>query len=262
VPNYSAPRTGFGGDRGAQKGTGYMALYGEWNVNSNPGRFKGVFNNFQSEMVKINRARSAEFQDLVVDLIRQRTKRKASSTGRLIQVTADKRNSSFTNASGGFTPSSLGWFVGITPYLDSSIAKYWRTIEEGSAKVWSRPFTGELRTRDGKPLWGWFGASASVSGARTLAVGPYSAPGKGSGGKFRPFYAEKPNGKRAFPKRERGLMITHEIAPMDAYRDAWAQIGPRAKSDWAVAWKESFGRVPTQKDRALNTDTRRGRRKR
>jgi hypothetical protein len=255
-------RSGFGGNKGAARGAKIGAIYGEWTTNRNPGHFQGAFNNFQKEMVAINRARAAEFQANVVQNIKERTLRKTASTGRLIEVTASKKNVSFANAKGGQTFSTFGWYVGMTDYLDHSIAKYWRTIEEGSKAVWREPFVGLKFRKDGvTPLWGSFGRGAVAQGARTFATGPFSTPKKGAtGGKFRPFYPPKQGGGTPDFYAEGGgakfqLRVGHEIAPMDAYLDAWRKggFGTRAKQDWKVAWEASFGRIPTTKDRELNT---------
>ena len=256
--------TGYIGNRGAQKvGGEYFFLYGSWQTANNPGHFKGKFNYYVGELGKIHLQQQARFQDLVVANIKADIKRKASTTGRLVQVTADSRNrliggtGAHPSALSGAQGAAFGWGVGNTPFLDVSVAKYWRTIEEGSAAVWKRPFAGELRTKDKQPLWGWFGAGAFLAGDRALASGPYSAPDKGSDqGKFRPWYVENKSGQRTFPPREhsRGLLIKHEIAPMHAYLKAWRTVEKDVFLGWEQAWQATFGRgVPNRRERLLAT---------
>jgi len=253
------------GNQGSKKVGGFYGFaYGQWQTKNNPGQFKGTYNTFVGDLGQIHRRQQQQFQDQVVANIKSKILRRGASTGRLVEVTADSRNRLIGGT--GANPSALsggqgaqyGWGVGNPKFLDVSIAKYWRTIEEGSAAVWKHPFvTGPegLQTKSGDPLWGWFGAGAFRGGSGALASGPYTAPQSGLlNGKFRPFYAEKPNGKRAFPKREHGLIIEHEIAPMHAYLDAWRSVEKDVFKGWEQAWQATFGRgVPGNKERFLNT---------
>jgi len=258
-------RSGYIGDKGAERlGNKYSFAYGSWQVDANPGNFKSLYNSFQHEMIQVHLQQQTQFQDLVVANIKRSIKRKGASTGRLAEVTADPRNRLLKGVLSGGQGATYGWGVGNTKFLDVSVAKYWRTIEEGSAAVWSHPFvTGieGLRTKGGDPLWGWFGAGATRGGSGALATGPYSAPGKGAGGKFRPWYMENKSGNRTYPWKTgeshdyvRGLQITHEIAPMDAYLKAWRTVEKDVFKGWEQAWQATFGRgLPNKKELLLNT---------
>lgn len=123
-------------------------------------------------------ARNARFADTMrADLgrrIENQLLRPGQSTGRLVRASAHHENVRFDAFSVG---------IGVTPWLDKS-AQYWRTIEEGSAAVWSRPFIGT-------PL-------AHSSKGRTSANLVTT--------KFR-------TGK--------GMVVQHEIAPMHIYAEVF-----------------------------------------
>jgi len=132
-------------------------------------------------------------------------KRKAVSTGRLLRVTADPKNR---------YASAFRLGVGVPHYLDTSQAKYWRTIEEGSAQAWKkRPFTS-------LELTGIFGATLSGWGAKGPRGGPkFTLPGGATGGKFIPILGKNPTfGRNKIPLR--AFSPRHQIEAMDAY--GWA----------------------------------------
>lgn len=121
--------------------------------------------------------------------------RAPASTGRLVNVTASPRNQKVT----------IGRVqVGIPSFLESSQAKYWRTVEEGSAETWARPFVGT-------PLY-FIGrrSNPSAHGAR---------PG------VRTFTEEAMEAGRT-PM----AVVRNEIQPMNAYGRASAGTGSRAHS--------------------------------
>jgi hypothetical protein len=140
-------------------------------------------------------------------------------TGRLERVTADRRNRVY---------GDQGFGVGVERFLDRSVAKYWRTIEEGSAKVWGesgKSMIGmEIRGKFGGAFVGW---RESSWGVRPVAGAPWRAyPG---------FFAPL----RKLPP----MVIKKEIAPMHAYLRAYQEGGifdreaPRAVREfvWQVA---------------------------
>jgi hypothetical protein len=142
------------------------------------------------------RTRNAGFAlGLQADVLRNiesRITRRPASTGRLLKVTAAPENAQYDT-----------WNIGVgdEPFLDRSIAKYWRTFEEGSAGLWKRPFIGTQLMPKGKnppyPV-----AHGMVPGIRTARKGLAWMDG------------EK-------------YVVKQEIAPRHAYRDAVAQANVR-----------------------------------
>lgn len=130
----------------------------------------------------------------VVSNIQGGIRRRSASTGRLLRVTAAAENR---------YADQFGFGVGVLRYLDKSEAKYWRTIEEGSARVWSRPFIGtQLYPKGpGKPPFPV--AHGASPGLRT-----YNLDGEG---------VKWMDGSRFVVKRE--------IRPMHAYQRAADQGG-------------------------------------
>lgn len=99
-------------------------------------RDQGRFTAAISQQRDLNRDLGLAIQQRVVLLMRNRIafgERASASTGRLLQATADSRN---------LQVQAFSFGVGIPRFLDGSVAKYWRTFEEGSAAVWKRPFVG------------------------------------------------------------------------------------------------------------------------
>ncbi len=205
----------FGGDprvhgRAAERGavTGFMQVKKGKSAGRNA---QGQFTSYQQQAKDEHTRDAKTLQELVVAMQKARIKRPKVSTGRLSRVTDDSRNR---------VVNVDGFYVGIESHLAKSDAKYWRTIEFGSAEVWKRPFVG-------MPLLGTWGASISGWGENRWGTVPHAGPtythaGKASGGKFRPF------GKRAAKKMAAtGKIPTvgQEIAPMHAYRDAWREFG-------------------------------------
>ena len=141
-------------------------------------------------------------------------KRPSVSTGRLMRATADKQNIQST-------PFRIR--VGIPSFLDHSQAKYWRTIESGSASAWKkRPFTS-------LELVGYFGGTLSRWGIKGPHGGkPFTLPGGATGGKFIPVLGENPTfGRRKIPLRP--FSPLHEIEPMHAYE--WAFYNSHLSTD-------------------------------
>jgi hypothetical protein len=165
-------------------------------------RVEGKLAQGQKELAAENKRIAFVTQEFVVKNIESKYKRPLVSTGRLAQVTALPGNA-----------YASAFYIGVgNPYfLDKSIAKYWRTIEEGSELTWHKR---SFLTLD---LRGTFGAT--LQGGR---AGPgYSTPrGAGEsdhGGKFLPtgkFWKHPETGKRY---RMPVFHPTHEIAPMRAY---------------------------------------------
>lgn len=139
----------------------------------------------------------------VVANIASRLVRPNASTGRLEKVTASSRNRVVQR-------DGLGFGVGVIDYLDKSEAKYWRTIEEGSKKVW-----GERgKSMVGMEIHGKFGAE--IVGWRDSSWGPRpkaGPPWNVQGGVFQAI--------RKLP----AVTIQNDIHPMHAYQDVYEGSG-------------------------------------
>jgi hypothetical protein len=163
---------------------------------------RGRFLSAQTGMRERNARFAQGLQAQVVSNIESRITRPSASSGRLSAVTANPRNAQY---------DTFSIAVGVRSYLDRSTAKYWRTIEEGSAAVWRHPFIGtQLMPKGNNP--GYPVAHGIVPGIRTTQ-------------------AQLPwmDGKRFVVKRE--------IAPMYAYRDAVRESAP---ATWGRANARKF----------------------
>lgn len=164
------------------------------------------------QLTGVNRQIAQELQAQVVANIQARIRRRGASTNRLLAVTASPSNITVT-------PNRIG--VGNERYLNNSAAKYWRTIEEGSAEVWRRPFIGTqlYPVGPGKP---------------PFPVARYQTPGlRTFGGEERPWM----DGSR--------YVVKKEIAPMHAYSDAYVSLQPGRVAHQAVKnYLERIGGLP------------------
>lgn len=127
------------------------------------------------------------------------------SSGRLAKVTANSKNIYATAFRIG---------VGDPSYLDSSTAKYWRTIEEGSKATWKKR---SFLTLD---LRGTFGATlVGDRGGPDFSTPAGKGPANGAG-KFVPSgpYWRSPVTGKSY--RMPVFHPTHEIAPMGSYAAA------------------------------------------
>lgn len=141
-------------------------------------------------------------------------KRPAVSTGNLLRATLHPKNIYATAFKVG---------IGDPDVLARQGAKYWRTIEEGTAATWKkRPFTS-------LELLGFFGAT--ISGRH---AGPtFTLPGQATGGKFRPVVPrEDEDGNLVGHMRQGGRTIElrpfhprHEVEGIHAYKQAFESGG-------------------------------------
>lgn len=163
------------------------------------------------QLTGVNRQIAQELQASVVANIQARILRPGASTNRLVRATAAKSN---------ITVSGDRIGVGNEKWLNSR-ALYWRTIEEGSAAVWKRPFIG----------------------TQLYPQGPGKAP-------F-PVARNQSPGLRTFSGDEKGWMdgerwvVKKEIEPMHAYADAFADFQPgRAAFDAVNRFLNQNRRLP------------------
>lgn len=143
-------------------------------------------------------------QSYVTRFISNNLVRRGVSTGRLLRATADPKN---------VYASAFYIGVGNPSFLDRSMAKYWRTIEEGSAATWKKRAFTSLE------LVGVFGETMAGRYAGPKFTLPnHSAPR----GKFRPVRPDSETGIATWGRIQlRSFSPRHEIAPMHAYRDAY-----------------------------------------
>lgn len=145
-----------------------------------------------NEMVSRNREFAVSLQADVVRNIQASITRPGASTGRLARVTASPENAQYST-----------WNIGVGDerFLNGSIAKYWRTFEEGSAGLWSRPFIGtQLMPKGGTPPYPV--AHGAIPGIRTTTK-----------------HLRWMDGKK--------YVVKHEIAPRGAYAAAIRSANPR-----------------------------------
>lgn len=169
-----------------------------------------------AELVRANQRMAERVQGFAVqNLVQNPWRRPNVTTGRLIRVTADPRNR-FVAADG------TGWAVGVRSYLDNSVAKYWRTIEEGSAATWPGGMRGlRIYGRWGGNVSGWY---TNRWGPQPKATGPWS-PRDGGRGKLR--------GINHAVSEARGLSfvtVKREIQGIQYYSRAWDQAEVNAVS--------------------------------
>lgn len=175
------------------------------------GRFVSVS---QDALRQSNEVLARDLQASVVSNIQSRIKRRRVSTNRLVRVTASPDNR-FAD------PFGLG--VGVEGFLNKSEAKYWRTIEEGSAVTWADT-PGGRAGMIGLELHGHFGGTLGKwnngpSGPWISATAPWNVPG----GMFQPDH-----------RMPYVTEVQHEIRPMYAYRDAYKEAGVAQRSQEIV----------------------------
>lgn len=151
---------------------------------------KGRFTSAQGLQRQRNGEMAVRVQAAVLSQIQERIERRAASSGRLLRVTAASENAQYDTWSIG---------VGNVPFLDSSIAKYWRTFEQGSLGLWKHPFIGTQLMPKGSSKPPYPVAHGAVPGIRTTR-------------------AELPwmNGEH--------WVVKKEIAPRFAYREAGREV--------------------------------------
>ena len=151
-----------------------------------------------------------EAQANVVSNIESSVTRRKVSTGRLARVTADPKNR---------YADQFGFGVGVVDFLDKSMAKYWRSFEEGPAKAWADTPGGrgsmvgmQLRGRFGGTISGWSETRTPGPQPQPLADKPWGA----AGGKLRWMWSipENPN-----------FVVRYDYPGRGAYRRAYAEGG-------------------------------------
>lgn len=169
---------------------------------------RGHFTTAQGQLFAASRENMVLMQGEVLARIRNNTLRKAVSTGRLLRVTADPKNVvAVRTAEDQFTVG-----LGNVDFLNSSIAKYWRTIEEGSAATWTK------RSFLSLPLQGIWGPNL---GEYYRPSNPWVGLGNGDnvgsrgGEMYHPFRIGRGGGPSPLPV----FRPKHEIRPQHAYRD-------------------------------------------
>lgn len=186
-----------------------------------PGSFaSGGTPEFRRALRDINRRRAKELQADVVDNVRRGIQRRTVSSGRLAAVTGDPRNATWDD---------FGYGVGDIDFLDRSIAKYWRQIEQG--------YEGHV----GRTIHGFWGGSITrISGDRVYAGAPWyrhgsrrsdmfiPATGFREQGRFAKFGAndDEETAARSVPNFARTTTIKNPIEAHYDYRDAKRSFEP------------------------------------
>lgn len=195
------------------------------------GRFPpGINNAFREQMAAANKQLAREMQSYAVEEVEKlvdRSPRKQVSTGRLRAVTGDSRNATWGDSHYG---------VGVVDFLDKSIARYWRQIEEG--------FEGHV----GRELYGFWGGSITrvvngPDGSRTYAGKPWHRhsprrsdmfiPATGrfrQEGKFARYGADDEEGGRNVPNFAKRTTIKNPIMGQRYYATAKQRFNPGQRS--------------------------------
>ena len=188
------------------------------------GRFaKGYNNDFRGALAASNARMARELQAEVVENMKSGIMRRNVSTGRLVAVTGDPRNISWSDAH---------YSVGDMDWLDRGIAKYWRQIEGG--------FAGHV----GRQITGFWGANIGrINGGTTYAAPPWyrhsarrsdmflPATGFRQEGRFARYGADaEEEGRRGAPNFARTTTIKNPIEAHNDYRDAKRAFDPGARS--------------------------------
>lgn len=174
---------------------------------------KGQFARFESEIARTLEEEAKLFQEEVAAIIEEKILRPDESTGRLVEGTLAAFNRKVT-------PST--WRVGIPSELRAHELKYFRTIEEGSLAVWRHPFVG-TPLKFNPQGFGPNAAGASTS-FRSFSRGETKVHRVAD-------HTVRFGGgtARNQAKSPRIVFVTHEIAPMHAYRDAFIAGGWQAR---------------------------------
>lgn len=164
---------------------------------------RGRYTSAQDQLYRQNKELAQTLQYQVARRMKNDLKRPGVSTGRLVRVTMDPKNR-----------VSDRFFMGVgnEAFLNTSIAKYWRTIEEGSAATWTK------RSFTSLPLQGLWGTN--LSGFAQGPSGPWVtvAPPYGDGGRGQEMYQPFRVGRGGGPSPLPVFTPKHEIEPQYAYR--------------------------------------------
>lgn len=187
---------------------------------------RGHFTSAQAQLFADAREQMILQQGEVGARIRNNMVRKSVSTGRLLRVTMDPKN--VVSARTSEDQFTVG--LGNVEWLDRSIARYWRTIEEGSAATWTKRSFMSLNLQG---IWG------PNLGHYNRPANPWVGLGEGDNevtGPGQEMYHPFRKGRGGGPS---GLPIfhpKHDIRPMNAYRDV-AQNPNFARHNLLIAAK-------------------------
>lgn len=190
------------------------------------GRFApGGSEEFRRQLREANRRMAREQQAEVIDNMKGSIIRRSVSSGRLLRVTSSPENIEW---------SDFHYGVGREDFLDKSIAKYWRQIEEGYSGHVGREITG---------FWG--GSITRITATRVYAGRPWSRHGSRRGDMFIPAGATRntfrENGRFASPPAAAGgragapsfvktTTIKNPIAPHNDYSNAFVSYRPGVRA--------------------------------
>lgn len=216
---------------------------GRGGVRDARGRFIQM-NDARLEFRAFNQRMARTVQSYVVENMASSIQRRNVSSGRLLAVTASPKN---------IEVDDFHFGVGVENYLNNSMAKYWRTIEEGSLQAWGDT-PGGRASFVGMELTGLWGANIGrVTPDRVYGKGPWYRHSPRRGDKFVPkgrFKMQSTSergfgswrfakfkggagGKKGQPNFVRTTTVKNEIQPHHDYADAFqkADLGPRALAE-------------------------------
>lgn len=204
---------------------------GKGGVRDAGGRFLSM-SDVRAEFRAANLHMARTVQSYVVENVASSIQRRNVSSGRLVAVTASPENVEVDDFHFG---------VGVENFLNRSMAKYWRTIEEGSAEAWADT-PGGRSSFVGMELKGfWGGSIGRVTADRVWAARPWS---RHSARRVDMFIPTSPTfnfrgkytgtgGTRGAPNFAKATTVKNEIQPHHDYAEAAAQadLGPRALAE-------------------------------
>jgi hypothetical protein len=212
---------------------------GRGGVRDAQGRFMAM-GEVRREFRAFNQRMARSIQADAVENLSASIQRRNVSSGRLVAVTASSENIEVDDFHMG---------VGRTAFLDRSMAKYWRSIEEGSAQAWSET-PGGRPGMIGMELTGlWGGSLGKVTSDRAYGARPWYRHSSRRGDMFVPkgkFRQQANDGSFRFAKFQGGAggskgapnfvkttTIKNEIEAHGYYSDAFhrSDLGPRALAE-------------------------------
>lgn len=183
------------------------------------GDTKLSWSNIETIMSRYYYEAAMELNLLAVEAFHETRKRPSVSTHRLETALLDYQN---------IRVLKDGFYAGDGKFLDSSNAKYWRQIEEGTSIHLGQLLTGVW----GATLSG--GWATSARGNTYALAGPaYTAHSGGSGGKFQPFSTFE-GGKVGRP---------HKAAKRQNFEAGHAKVGYEAHIGRPIVAENYYGRA-------------------
>lgn len=193
----------------------------------------GTVTSAQREIAQVNRAAAEGMQKAAVRYTYENLERPNVQTGRLQRALSNPAHISYSGAGPQF-----GFGVFDQQILDRSQAKYWRSVEYGTKKVFGSRWTGRMVDKDGVPLFGRWGGSiqgmySNRWGVVPRAGAPFTRYGQGNESKLRPFPQEiraniglnRNPTQRRLKKPPKAPYRRKHVQPKGAFEYAWRTYG-------------------------------------